>query len=374
MNKNTKIALVSILVVVIVLVVLAMSGGNDAIKGDLKIGVIAPLDGDFGGVGENVLRGIKTAQSVYSKEGGMKTTLIVENDSADAVKGLSAYKKLTDIDHVDGLINTFTSTMDSIQPFVVKNNYPIMMEFLQANNVADDNIFQMTLGNDHVWDRYAKYIAESDIDQGKVVVVSSIDAAQTSFSKAFKDAYGKTIKEFVVSGDKNTLRADAAKLAAEKPTLIIFFMTPENGAILTKELLPLLKSPAQLAYDIQLTTGMSYYKQQLGGDLSKINGAIALMFEGDEKSPEYQKFLAEYKNLYPGETPGFLADYGYDTFMTYLVAFEKDGTQWKENLGNFSGKGASGEIKFDEKGVRISPLVIKKVTGGELKTVSQLPL
>lgn len=371
---NKKIWIVTIIVIVIIVIGYFLKGNNGTVSTqELNIGVIAPLDGDFGGVGENVVKGIKTAQAVYAEKTGVTVPLIIENDSADAVKGLSAYKKLTEIDKVNGLINTFTSTMDAIYKSVTERGYPVMMEFFQANNVADDNVFQMTLGNEHVWDRYAKYISESKIDQTKVAVVHSIDAAQASFADAFSKAYNKPVTNFVISTDKNVLRSEAAKIAAIKPTLIIFFMTPENGAIMTKNLLPLISTSTQLAYDIQITTGTSYYNQQLGGDLSKIDGAIALMFEGDMNSPEYKKFLSEYEKLYPGEQPGFLADYGYDSFMTYVNAYDKDNNVWTKNLRDFKGNGASGNIEFDENGIRISPLVIKKVSNGQLNTIYRLP-
>jgi len=379
MKKTSKILLALVVLILAAWGIYALVAKNKtpgmsvATKPAFKLGVIAPLTGDFGGVGENVVKGIKAAQAVYTEQTGKKIDLTVENDGADATTGLNAFNKLTQVDHVNGLINTFTSTMDAIYEPGKALGYPVMMEFLQANNVSDDYVFQMTLGNDHVWDRYAKYISQSDADQSKIAVVSSIDAAQASFAKGFNEAYGKPVTNFVIGTDKNELRTDATKIAAIKPTLIIFFMTPENGAIMTKDILPLISPTTKLAYDIQLTTGMSYYKDQLGGDLSKINGAIALMFEGDQTSPAYKQFLAEYQKLYPNEQPGFLADYGYDTLLTYMNAYDNNNTKWIQNLKNFNGKGASGDIMFDEKGVRISPLVIKKVTSGELQTISRLP-
>ena len=377
-TAETQTLSLFVFIIVVIVAALIVAGvylgkSRGSVGGAFKLGVIAPLTGDFGAVGENVVKGIKTAQAVHAEKSGNKVDITVENDNASAATGLSAFNKLTQVDHVDGLINTFTSTMDAIYQPGKSLGYPVMMEFLQANNVADDYVFQMTLGNEHVWDRYAKYISQSDYDQSKVAVVHSIDAAQASFAKYFDEAYDKPVTDFVISTDKNELRTDAAKIAALKPTLIVFFMTPENGAIMTKEILPLISSSTQLAYDIQLTTGMSYYQQQLGGDLTKINGAIALMFEGDQMSPEYKQFLAGYQKLYPGEQPGFLADYGYDSFLTYMDTYDEDNAKWIQNLKRFSGKGASGDIMFDENGIRISPLVIKKVSNGQLQTTNRLP-
>ena len=365
--------------IVIFLVIAVILGGlyfanKKSDTNGLKIGVIAPLTGDFGGVGENVVKGIKTAQAVYEQKTGNKVDIVVEDDSADATKGLSAYEKLTQTDHVNGLINTFTSTMDAIYPQVRQAGYPVMMEFFQANNVADDNVFQMTLGNENVWDRYAKYIDGAGYDESRVVIVHSVDAAQASFAQAFTAEYKKPVTDIVVSSDKNSLKDDAAKIAALKPTMIVFFMTPENGAILTKEVLPLISSSTQLVYDIQLYTGISYYKDQLGGDLSRINGAISLMFEGDPTSPENKEFVAAYEKLYPNEQPGFLADHGYDTFMTYVKTYSKDNATWIANLKATNTNGASGVIKFDHNGIRIPNLVVKKVIDGSSQTIARLPI
>jgi ABC-type branched-subunit amino acid transport system substrate-binding protein len=374
MIKKQKIFIISLLARVVIVGVLTFSANKKSDTSSLKIGVIAPLTGDFGGVGENVVKGIKTAQAVYAEKTGNKVELVIEDDSADAVKGLSAYQKLTQIDHVTGLINTFTSTMDAIYKPVVQAEYPVMMEFFQANNVADDNVFQMTLGNDHVWDRYAKYIAGAGYNDSKVVIVHSVDAAQDSFAKSFVSEYKKPVTTLVASYDKSGLRTDAAKISAFEPTMVVFFMTPENGAILTKELLPLIGTSTQLVYDIQLYTGLSYYQAQLGGDLSKINGAVNLMFEGDPKSAENKEFVAAYKKLYPNEDPGFLADYGYDTFITYVNSYDKDNAKWTANLKAENTKGASGEIKFDKNGIRIPALVVKKVIDGKSQTVARLPI
>jgi len=370
MNKS-KIIWVVAAVVLVGLIIFAVSSKKSETSG-LKIGALMSLTGDFGAVGENTLKGIKVAQEVYRQETGNQVEIVVEDDGGQGAKGLSAYRKLTTQDQVQGLINFFTTTMDSIYEPAKTAGFPIMMVAFQANNVADDYVFQMTQGNDNVWDRFSTYLKGAELNESKVVVVHSIDAAQDSFAKAFVKEYGKPVTTLVASSDKGGLRSDAAKIAALKPTLVVFIMTPENGAVLTKELLPLISPPTQLVYDIQLTTGTKFYQDQLG-DLSRINGAIALGMEGDLNSAEYKKFYGAFKKMYPNEEPGFLADYGYDTFMTYLNAYNSDESKWISNLKSTNIEGASGKVQFDKNGIRIPPLVIKTVTGGKLQTTSRLP-
>ena len=358
---------------VVVIGAISFNHSKVANTSGLKIGAIMSLTGDFGAVGENTLKGIKVAQEVYKEKTGNNIDIVVEDDGGDGTKGLSAYQKLTTQNHVNGLINFFTTTMDSIYQPAKSAGFPVMMVAFQANNVADDYVFQMTQGNDNVWDRFATYIKGAGFNESKVVVVHSVDAAQDSFSKAFIKEYGKPVTTIVTSSDKNTLRTDAAKIATLKPTTIIVLMTPENGAILTKDLLPMISSSTQLVYDIQLTSGISYYQSQLG-DLSKINGAVALAMEGDLNSSAYKDFYDAYKKMYPTDEPGFLADYGYDTFMTYINSYNKDESSWIANLKKINTDGASGKVLFDKNGIRIPPLVIKKVTNGKLETTYRLPI
>jgi branched-chain amino acid transport system substrate-binding protein len=356
-------------VLVIIIAVLVANSANKPDTDNLKVGVIAPLSGDFAGVGENVVKGIQTAKIVYEEKTGNKIEVIVENDAADAAKGLSAYKKLTETNGINGLINVFTSTMDAIYEPTKAAGYPIMMEFFQANNVADDHVFQMTPGNDGTWDKYAAYIKKSGVDDSNFVLVHSKDAAQESFAKAFEGFYDGKITDFTASSDRNGLRTDAAKIAALKPTVILFIMTPENGAIMTKELAPLLSPDTKLFYDLQIVTGLQFYKDQLGGDLSKINGATSIALEGEPN----QEFIDAYHKLYNNEEPGFLADFGYDTFLVYLESYDKDNGKWTENLKEVNRKGASGQIRFDQVGVRIPDLGVKRVENGQLVTVDRLP-
>ena len=366
---NKKIIGILIAVIVVIIAILGFNNGLTSNQNpkQLKIGVIAPLSGDFGAVGENFVNGIKTAKVAYEKKTGATVNLVIENDGGEAVKGLSAFKKLTEVDKVDGLINTFTTTMDAIYTPSQSLPYPIMMGFFQANNVADDNVFEITLRNDGVWNKYADYLQKADFDKSNMIIVRSKDAAQESMAKDFEKNYKGTATEIVASSDKGGLQSDATKIASMKPTAIVFFMTPENGAILTKDLLPLISKNTQLIYDIQINTGIKYYQDQLG-DMNKINGAITIAPEAEPN----QKFIDEYKSVI-GKDPGFTSDFGYDAFTVYMENYNKDKQAWTSGLKKTDEIGASGHIKFDSVGVVIPNLTIKKVENGEMKVVERLP-
>jgi ABC-type branched-subunit amino acid transport system substrate-binding protein len=367
MNKKITWILIVAAIVIVAILGFGKQTGNRQNPQQLKIGVIAPLSGDFGAVGENFVNGIKTAKVAYEKKTGNTVTLVIENDGGEAVKGLSAYKKLTEVDKVDGMINTFTTTMEAIYTPSQTLPYPIMMGFFQANNSVDDNVFQISLRNDGVWNKYADYLQKTDFDKSNMIIVRSIDAAQESMAKDFEKNYKGNATEIVASSNKSGLKSDATKIASMKPSAIIFFMTPENGAVLTKDLLPLIAKNTQLIYDVQINTGIKYYQDQLG-DLSKINGAITIVPEAEPN----QKFVAEYKATI-GTEPGFTSDFGYDAFTVYMENYNKDKGTWIANIKKTDEIGASGHIKFDSNGVVIPNLTIKKVVSGKMEVVERLP-
>jgi len=365
-SKKSKI--ISGIVVIVIIIAVLIGNKEDKSTEVLRIGVIAPLSGDFGAVGENFVNGIRTAEAVYEKETGTQIEIIVEDDGGAATKGLSAFKKLTEIDKVDGLINTFTSTMDAIYEPSKNLSYPVLMGFLQANNVADDHVFQITPGNENVWDSYAEYLMKQDFDKSNLVIVHSQDAAQDSFAKEFSKFYTGKTETIVASSDKGVLKTDAAKITELNPSAIIFFMTPENGAILTRELLPLIEKDTQLIYDIQIHTGMSYYLDALG-DLNKINGAISIIPEGEPN----KDFTNAYKEVI-GTDPGFTSDFGYDAMMVYLKSHDNSKDSWIKNLRKTNFNGASGQITFDQNGIIFPNLTIKVIENGEMRVVERLPI
>jgi ABC-type branched-subunit amino acid transport system substrate-binding protein len=358
---------IAIVVIAIFITMGVRYGQSPHESGHLKIGYIASLTGDYGAIGENTVKGIKVAEMVYEKQNGKKVDLIIEDDGGDGVKGLSAFNKLTQANHVDGMINFFTTTMDTIYAPAKVQGYPVMMVAFQANNIADDFVFQMTPSNDDVWPKFVKLVKNGEYDLSNVALVYSKAAAQESFVKSFALTYGDKATQFSISSGGKNFRSDAAKIAAFKPTTVVFFMTPDDGALLTKTLLPLLDKSTKLIYDIQLVTGTANYKKILGG-LSSIEGAMTLSPEGERS----QEFIDAYHELYPNEEPGFLADFGYDTFMVYMESYDTDNSKWISNLRSYSGKGPSGQIRFNDKGIRVPDMVVKKVINGELVTTGRL--
>ena len=170
-------------------------------------------------------------------------------------------------------------------------------------------------------------------------------------------------------GLTDDLRDYATKIANGKYGAVVVIESPQNGALLTKELLTVGKTMPLLAYDAQLQTGFADFGRILG-DTNKINGAISMWF----KAGKVEEFKSKFKIKY-GEEPGFLADFGYDMINVALATYDKEDTNWVANLKKFSDpNGVSGAISFDSLGVRIQPMTITEVKGGRLVPTDKVTL
>lgn len=361
--KTNKIIIILGIVLVIVLGVFAVTrtSGPSTVK-NITIGLMLPLTGDYGAAGQNMLKGMNLAIDQYKKEHPAVTLkVITEDDGYEVKKGVSAYKKLVGIDNVDIIFMLSTPVIDAIHEDVVKTGIPVIQLGVQTVGVARDNIFQFSPTADAPIGYLATYLGQqSDFITKKVAVVYDNGAAQIDFFNVFKKNYGHDFTPFVVN-NRTDLRGIAIKIAGGNYDAVMVIESPENGAILTKEILTIAKKAPIFAYDAQLQTGFADY-QRILGDANKINGAKSMWF----KSGKTSEFTKLFKEKYNSE-PGFLADFAFDMINVGLQTYSTNTEQWLQNIqATNNPDGVSGAISFDDNGIRIQPMVITHVKNGEL--------
>jgi ABC-type branched-subunit amino acid transport system substrate-binding protein len=321
-----------------------------------------PLTGDYGAAGQNMQKGMELAIDQYRKNNpGATVEVSIEDDAYDSVKGVSAYKKLVDLDKVDTILMLSTPVIDAIHEDVVKRGIPVIQLGVQTVGVADDNIIQFSPAAEAPIGYLATSLSNDvNFSDKKVAVIYDNSAAQISFFETFDAKYEHEFTKMIVN-DKSDLRNYATKIANEDYGAVVIIESPENGALFTKELITLDSTLPLLAYDAQLQTGFGDY-QKILGDTNKINGAKSMWFK-EGNTAEFKKLFKEKYN----EEPGFLADFAYDMVNTALETHEETDLAWVKNLKKFSdSNGASGSISFDDKGVRVQPMVITEIKDGKL--------
>lgn len=358
MNKiNKKLVWIG-LVVIVVLGILFFT--NSERSSEITFGAITGQSGDYAVVGESFMKGVTLAQEQWNSANPNKQIKVIsENDSFDSKKGLSAYKKLTEVDKVDGLINMTTMTIDVVYDSVIESGLPVAQGFEQGIEAADDNVVQLWPGNVPAEAELGKYI-KSQGYKNVAVIYDNSSSFFTQAVKGFRKGYDLQVTEFKVSNDSATLRTSALKVAEMKPDAVVFIVQPSEGIILIKELSKISKEKYQYVFDANLQTGWETYSKGLG-DTNILNGSIVFTVPN-----LYREEFSKSFNQKFGEAPLIGSETGYNAFMLLADSYNSNPGKWVKNMQEADFTGADGKINFDENGVRIPELKIGAIEGGKL--------
>ena len=357
---NKKYHIIGLIVVILAIVVIISIANTKKHSAQLTFGMIAGMTGDYAAVGDSFAKGAKLAQSEWNAaHPGRQIAMITEDDGFDAKKGISAYKKLTSIDHIDGLINMTTVTIDSIYSDSVASGIPVALGFEQGIEAKDDNIVQLWPGSVPAEVELGAYVKEKGF-KNVVIFVDKGSSAFERFAGGFEKGYASTYQEIQVSSDGQDIKSDVLKAVSLKPDAIAFITKPTSGALLVKELRSISQMKYQYIFDADIQTGFSDYVKILG-DMNALNGSILYTVPNVYRS----EFNDAYKKMY-GVEPAIGSETGYNAFMLLAQTYDPDKVAWVNAMKHTSFTGADGKIMFDDNGVRIPELKIGTIEGGKL--------
>lgn len=360
----------SVLVIVVLALVYTTAGQSKTEVGEkrVKVGVISILSGQFGVIGENYLKGIQLAKDQYElSHPNTKVDLVVEDDGFDVKKGISAYKKLTQIDNIDALLNLSSPTIDSIHPDVTAKNLPVVQFGIQSDGLAADPIFQISPMAKSAVLEFGTYLKEQTRLK-KVAIVYENGKPFNQFHEAFLESYGEADTVSMVITNKSDVDMYATRIVHEGFDGVAILGMPESGALLIKRITTLSKVKPTYMIDAQFQTGTDTYRKILG-DLKVMEGAYSVWLASSENVAFKEAFTKKY-----GEAPGSFADSGYDAFLTLMNAHDNNRVNWIKNLQNTKLDGATGKVTFDSNGVRLQNFNVMRVQNGEIVTEKKIEL
>lgn len=352
-----------VIVVIVVLLILITSFFNNRVseKNIVKIGVIAGTTGEYASAGEGYMKGFNLALEEWNSSQDLKFEVVVEDDSFDAVKGLSAYQKIKSTDNPDAYAVLSSFTIDAIYEIVQEENKPVALGFEQSKQAEDDNIFQVLPAARPVQLSLGQELKKLGYKYPAVVVSNNTPVYQNFYS-GFVEGFGESIKKYDFGSDMTGIRSDALSISKEQHDVVVLFSVPRDGALLIKELLKIYgEEKPFLAFDQSIQSGITDYKNILGSDLSKINGSIVSMSKNDLN----EEFKNNFENKY-GEQPPFGADMGYNSFMILAKTFDSSSEKWINNIKKSKISGADGDLEFDDVGLRIPNVFFGKLVDGEV--------
>ena len=218
MSKNIKIIIGIIIIVVIIVLITVFSGKKE--EGVIKIGVILPLTGTAADFGEEELEGMKLALDETSYINERKIVLLVEDSKNDPKEGISAFKKLADIEKIDFLAGSMSSVGLALKKEIKEKNIPTTWigahPDLITNNVW---IFRNMATNKQYVEIITEAIEIENIEKVGMFYINDDfgDSVKNIFIQSFK---GSVTDIEMYSKDGKDFRTEITKLLVTKPDSI----------------------------------------------------------------------------------------------------------------------------------------------------------
>ncbi len=357
----------------------------------VKIGSVAPLTGQIAHLGkdnENSARlAVDEANAAKPKLGGrdVKFELVSEDDQADPKIGNTVAQKLVDakVAGVVGHLNSGTT----IPASAIYNGANLPMISGSATNPAlteqgFKGVFRVVGRDDQQGPAVANYLATNN----KPKTVAVIDDA-TAYGEGLANEVEKTLKAAgvkVLPREKGTdktvdWKAVLTKVKGKKPDAVFYGGMDATGG-------PLLKQ----ARELKMTSVFAFGDGACTDKMAELAGPAAegliCSQAGIPVQAAGKKFLDAYKAKFKVD-PILYSPFTYDAANLLIAAMKKadspDPAKYLAALAASDFNGASGNIKFDEKGDRkdaemtiftlkdgkITPLAIIK--GGKSLTLDE---
>lgn len=326
----------------------------------IKIGIISGLTGEYASAGQNLVNGAELAKDLYIKNNpGKKVELIVEDDQFNAQKGLTAYKKLVEVDKVDAILNMTSPTINAFYDLARSKNIPVVIAGEQGRPAEDDNVFQVYPNSLPMYAGLAKYIKDSNL--GNTAFFYLNDSTWLRFADEFRKNYGNGLGEYKIIAGQTDFRTIITKALAKKPNVMVYLGPPTEGALIVKETTQMTSQKLLFMFDPAFQAGINDYKKILGNLNILDNGKVVVL-----KQSSNIDFSKAYKEKF-GVDVGFPADLFFDGFNLLVNNYSSDNKVWIENMKKANFEGAGGLIKFDDVGVRLPEFKIKTIQNGEIK-------
>lgn len=351
----------------VIIILVLVIGGWYLLKGKpstnqqaIKIGVVAPLTGNLGFLGEGLKNGILLAKD-ETQNTKHTYEVVFEDDQLDPKKTATAANKLISIDHVDALISLSSGTGNVAAP-IAEQNKVVHFGIASDLNVAkgDYNFIHWTPPSEEIKvfvpelvKRKIKKLAVFTVNQqGEIAIRDEL--------KQKLEGTGVSIvsDEVIAPGDKD-FRSAINKAKITKPDIYLFLAFSPELEILAKQV-----------RDAGVTTPFTGIESPELTEQTKL-------FEGDwyvNAASGSDHFNTAYQAKY-GKAPVLGSGNGYDIFKLIVAAAEKTSDPTPTNIAHelygVTLSGALGNLSVNSDGLVISQAVVRMIKDGKPVTVKE---
>ena len=361
-----------LLLMMLLIIVFVVSCGKKVTNSNvIKIGVIAPLTGNYAQYGTAVKEGVELKVEAINKAGGIngkKIELVIADSKGDIQESVNAFKKMVSQDKVNLVIGEVVSaTSQAISGLAQNAKVPLISATATSLDVTKgkDFVFRTTFTDPYQGTATAKYAKSKGVKSIAILTNSSNDYS-VGIANAFKDQAAKDgiiITEEKYTNDDKDFKAILTKVKGQNPQAI-FIPDYYNTIGL------IISQARDLGINAQYFGGDGWDGIQTNFGQVAEGAIFASQFSPDDKAENVQKFMKDYKAKYNKE-PIMFAALGYDTVEIVEAALKsaKDltGPSIKTAINGVSGiELITGKLKFDADRNPEKAVTFIEVKGGKL--------
>ena len=366
MNKRV-ITLIFLIAAIGIIFFLIRKKNNSTSTDKIKIGVVLPLSGPVAEPGKNVLSGIQISVDAYNDTTkNNKIELIIEDSKSNPKDGVSAFKKLVEVDKAKIVIGDIMSSVFlATAPIAEKEK--ILLVSPGASNPAVTNAGDYIF-RDYTSDNYDGVVMAGYIYANLNKKRTAVAYVNNDYGVGVKDAFIAEYKKKggIISatesyaGGQTDLKTIARKLKESQPECIYIVGNPAENGYLVKELKNQ-DSKAQITGNLSFEDE-SFYK--IAGSAYDSIIFSSPYFNISSNDAYTRNFVTKYRVKYNKE-PSVEAALGYDVGGILIKALAdckynvKDIKDAMYRVQNF--EGVTGTTSFDANGDVKKTILIKSI-------------
>jgi branched-chain amino acid transport system substrate-binding protein len=321
---------------------------------EVKVGVIAPLTGDVASYGEWVEKASTLAQEEINAAGGIKgrkLKLVFEDSRAEPRQGVSAIKKLIEVDKVPVVLGGVASSVTLAMAPIAERSKVVLFTPISSNykiSEAGDYIFRLAPADPLQGVIIAEWARDLGYKTGAVLYVNNDygKGLEDAFTKDFEKLGGKVVSSESYEQSATDFRTQLTKIKAKNPDFIFAPAYPaEAGA--------LLRQRKELGVTTQIIGTDPYHDPTIFDTAGEAANGVMFTDVASGSGPKWEEFRKAYADKY-GKDPNIVAAEAYDAVKVTAHVMQKVGFKpddIKQGLYDLKDYvGATGEIAFDENG------------------------
>lgn len=295
-----------------VLALIATGSGSPAQDRELKIGIIGPFSGTAAGAAQQVLDGLMLGvDAADGKVGGLKTTVIREDDQLKPDVGLQAANKLIERDKVDVIVGPhYSHVMNAAYRTMVDSKTIVLSAVagpsLIAGKQCSPYFFATSFQNDEAFEVLGLYLNEKGYKRAYLMAPNYPAGKDnmTGFKRTFK---GGIAGEVYTGLSQLDFAAEIAQIKSVNPDVVTIFYPSTFGINFHKQY-----GQSGLLKELPLYSAFSLEEIALPaiGDVA-VGTYQAATWNFDSPGEVNKKFVADFTKKY-NYRPTFISAYAYD--------------------------------------------------------------